>query len=233
MYHDLVRADLPPRGGGAAGGVRRGARRFPGVVPRPARHRDPRAGAPTEERLSLRRGPRRGDPVQRRAGDLFLGDLRLGAGFRLHPRLQTVFALTLPTTTGPPGYGREVVSANLLNTAAACRSRRDWCSRQACPAGTRRRTGSLRALQRSSSLRQAPGCDGGSGDASRSSGTCSYTVPIITTPALPALDRRDCRWISAGSCRRGRAGAADRNDGGSGAGGAGGGSGLSGREDWF
>ena len=37
-------------------------------------------------------------------------------GFRLHPRLQTVFALTLPTNTGPPGYGREVVSANLLNT---------------------------------------------------------------------------------------------------------------------
>jgi Protein of unknown function (DUF3187) len=55
-------------------------------------------------------------PVLRRADDLFLGDLRLGAGFRPHRRLQTVFSLTLPTNSGPPGYGREVISASLLNT---------------------------------------------------------------------------------------------------------------------
>jgi hypothetical protein len=54
--------------------------------------------------------------VLRRAGDLFLGDLRLGVGLRPHPRLQTVLSLTLPTTSGPPGYGREVISASLLNT---------------------------------------------------------------------------------------------------------------------
>ena len=57
-----------------------------------------------------------GNTVQRRPGDLFLGDLRLGAGFRVHPRVQTVVALTLPTNTGPPGYGKDVVSASLLNT---------------------------------------------------------------------------------------------------------------------
>ena len=34
----------------------------------------------------------------------------------MHPRLQSVLAITLPTNTGPPGYGREVVSASLLNT---------------------------------------------------------------------------------------------------------------------
>lgn len=55
-------------------------------------------------------------PVLRRPGDLFLGDLRIGAGFRPHPRLQTVLALTLPTNSGPPGYGRDAVSASLLNT---------------------------------------------------------------------------------------------------------------------
>jgi hypothetical protein len=54
--------------------------------------------------------------VLRRPGDLFLGDLRLGAGFRPHPRLQSVLSITLPTNTGPPGYGREVISASLLNT---------------------------------------------------------------------------------------------------------------------
>jgi hypothetical protein len=54
--------------------------------------------------------------VVRRSGDVFLGDLRIGAGYRLHPRLQSVVALTLPTNSGPPGYGRETVSVSLLNT---------------------------------------------------------------------------------------------------------------------
>lgn len=54
--------------------------------------------------------------VVHRPGALFLGDLRLGAGFRPHRRVQTVLALTLPTNTGPPGYGRDVVSAGVLNT---------------------------------------------------------------------------------------------------------------------
>ena len=54
--------------------------------------------------------------VVRRPGDLFLGDLRLGVGLRLHPRLQSVVSVTLPTNTGPPGYGRDVISASLLNT---------------------------------------------------------------------------------------------------------------------
>jgi hypothetical protein len=55
-------------------------------------------------------------PVLRRPGDLFFGDLRLGAGFRVHQRVQSVVAVTLPTNTGPPGYGRDVVSVGLLNT---------------------------------------------------------------------------------------------------------------------
>jgi hypothetical protein len=55
-------------------------------------------------------------PVLRRPGDLFFGDLRLGAGFRVHQRVQSVVAVILPTNSGPPGYGREVVSVGLLNT---------------------------------------------------------------------------------------------------------------------
>lgn len=55
-------------------------------------------------------------PVLRRPGDLFLGDIRLGVGFRPHPGLQSVLSFTVPTNSGPPGYGREVVSASLLNT---------------------------------------------------------------------------------------------------------------------
>lgn len=54
--------------------------------------------------------------IRRRPGALFLGDLRLGAGLRLHRRVQTLFVVTLPTNTGPPGYGRDVVSVSVLNT---------------------------------------------------------------------------------------------------------------------
>lgn len=62
-------------------------------------------------------GPSGGGLVRRDPGDVFLGDLRLGLGLRLSPEVQSVFALTLPTNTGPAGYGRNVVSASLLNTA--------------------------------------------------------------------------------------------------------------------
>jgi hypothetical protein len=55
-------------------------------------------------------------PVIRQPGDFFLGDLRLGFGVRVHPVVQTVAVMTLPTNTGPEGYGRGVVSASLLNT---------------------------------------------------------------------------------------------------------------------
>jgi hypothetical protein len=54
--------------------------------------------------------------IQRRSSSLFLGDLRAGLGIRLTPQLQTVISLTLPTTTGPPGYGRRTLSASLLNS---------------------------------------------------------------------------------------------------------------------
>lgn len=62
---------------------------------------------------------RDGSVAARRPSDLFLGDLRVGLGVRATPALQTVFALTLPTATGPAGYGRGVVSVNLLNTVRA------------------------------------------------------------------------------------------------------------------
>ncbi len=56
-------------------------------------------------------------PLLREPKDLFLGDLRLGAGLKVHRRVQSLIALTLPTSTGPAGYGRGEVSASLLNTA--------------------------------------------------------------------------------------------------------------------
>jgi hypothetical protein len=54
--------------------------------------------------------------IQRRSSDLFLGDVRAGLGIRLTPKLQTLFSITLPTTTGPACYGRGTLSASLLNS---------------------------------------------------------------------------------------------------------------------
>ncbi len=58
-----------------------------------------------------------GEVVQRQPAGLFLGDLRAGIGVRLSTWAQTVVSLTLPTATGPPGYGRGVPSFALLTTA--------------------------------------------------------------------------------------------------------------------
>lgn len=57
-----------------------------------------------------------GSTVSRSRSDFFLQDLRLGVGFRSGSMLQTVLSLTLPTSTGPLGYGRGVPSLALLNT---------------------------------------------------------------------------------------------------------------------
>src|SRR5882724_3257247 len=49
----------------------------------------------------------------------FLDDVRLGAGYRPRPWLQTALAVTLPTATGPAGYGRGTLSLSALNTLHA------------------------------------------------------------------------------------------------------------------
>jgi hypothetical protein len=57
-----------------------------------------------------------GTTLGRAPSDLFLGDLRLGYGLGYRGKLQSVASVTLPTSTGPEGYGRGVVSLGLLNT---------------------------------------------------------------------------------------------------------------------
>ncbi|HEV7365421.1 MAG TPA: DUF3187 family protein [Gemmatimonadales bacterium] len=60
-----------------------------------------------------------GAGVSRARSNLFLQDLRVGLGIRYTPRLQSVISLTLPTSTGPEGYGKGVVSVAILNTFRA------------------------------------------------------------------------------------------------------------------
>ena len=54
--------------------------------------------------------------INRRRSDLFLQDLRVTLGHRHNARFQSAVSLTLPTSTGPVGYGRGVPSVALLNT---------------------------------------------------------------------------------------------------------------------
>ncbi len=65
-----------------------------------------------------------GRTVQRSQSGLFLGDVRVGLGFRPDSAVQTVLSVTLPTSTGPAGYGRGEPSVSLLNTVGASLSSR-------------------------------------------------------------------------------------------------------------
>jgi uncharacterized protein DUF3187 len=58
-----------------------------------------------------------GDSYIRSPSDLFLGDARVGLGYRFDKSFQTVMSVTLPTSTAPRGYGRGVMSISVLNTA--------------------------------------------------------------------------------------------------------------------
>lgn len=60
-----------------------------------------------------------GRTVSRARSDLFLQDTRVGLGVRYGPGMQSVVSMTLPTATGPVGYGRGAASVGLLNTVRA------------------------------------------------------------------------------------------------------------------
>lgn len=60
-----------------------------------------------------------GRTLNRGRQNLFLGDVRAGLGIRVNSRIQTVLSITLPTSTGPEGFGRGVPSVAVLNTVRA------------------------------------------------------------------------------------------------------------------
>ena len=60
-----------------------------------------------------------GRSVSRSRQNLFIDDLRFGLGIRAGSRVQSVFSMTLPTSTGPRGYGRGVPSLSVINTMRA------------------------------------------------------------------------------------------------------------------
>lgn len=65
-----------------------------------------------------------GESATYESSGAFLGDLRLGAGLRLSPHFQAALIMTLPTSTGPEGFRRGVVSVNATSTLRAAFGRR-------------------------------------------------------------------------------------------------------------
>ena len=61
--------------------------------------------------------PPSGSVIRLSSAPIYLGDLRLGVGHRFNSRLQSLLSFTLPTNTGPTGYGVGSLSINLINTA--------------------------------------------------------------------------------------------------------------------
>ena len=143
-----------------------------------------------------------GAPVRREPSDIFLGDLRLGVGLRVSRKVQSVLAVTLPTNTGPAGYGRGVVSAALLNTA-----RFDLTPRLVFEGGVSGgytpSHGSLAESQRELFLAGSSGLRWRFWGRQSLYGNLFLHSPYYRDTGLPSLDRRDVAldfgWILAGT----------------------------------
>jgi hypothetical protein len=122
--------------------------------------------------------------------DLFLGDTRIGAGLRWTPHLQSVVALTLPTSTGPDGYGRGVLSLSLLNTVRAPITPR-LIYEGSLSVGHTPPHGSLARHQHETMVAASSGLRLGVWGRHGVFGNLFYHSPYYEGTTLPSLDRRE------------------------------------------
>jgi hypothetical protein len=141
----------------------------------------------------------------RRPDDLFLGDLRAGVGVRLLPALQSAMLLTLPTSTGPQGYGTGVVSLNLLNTVRAT-LHPGLQYEGSLSAGYTPAHGAMTDLQRTVFLAASSGLRFRFWGRQSVYANLFYHSPYYHGTNLPGLDRRDLSldfgWILAAKSGR-------------------------------
>jgi hypothetical protein len=141
-------------------------------------------------------------PLLREPRDLFLGDVRLGVGLRVHSRVQSLVALTLPTNSGPAGYGRGEISASLLNTARLPLTQR-LVFEGSLSGGYTPPHGPLAGWQRELFLAGSSGLRWRFWGRQSLYGNLLLHSPYYHDTALPALDGRDFSfdfgWILAGS----------------------------------
>ncbi|MEO8090941.1 MAG: DUF3187 family protein [Gemmatimonadales bacterium] len=131
-----------------------------------------------------------GRTFNRARPDLFLGDVRAGLGFRITPQLQAVFSVTLPTSTGPEGYGKGVPSAAVLNTLKAPVSPR-LMYEGSVGVGVTPTHGRLSDHQTTTMLAVSSGLRHRLWGNQSLYGNLFYHSPYYHDTSLPALDRRE------------------------------------------
>jgi uncharacterized protein DUF3187 len=139
-----------------------------------------------------------GSTVSRKPSNVFLQDVRAGLGLRHTPTTQSVLSLTLPTSTGPQGYGRGVVSLSILNTF-----RTELDSRVVYEGslgfGFTPNHGRLPALQHETFVSASSGFRAHLGGRHSLFANLFYHSPYYHDTTLPSLDRRelslDFGWI--------------------------------------
>jgi hypothetical protein len=139
-----------------------------------------------------------GHSVSRARRNLFLEDLRIGLGVRPGRGVQTVFSVTLPTSTGPGGYGRGVPSVAVLNTLRSPLAR-DLVYEGSLGVGYTPSHGSLPESQRTAFVALTSGLRLRVLGRQSVYANLFYHSPYYHDTTLPALDRRelslDFGWI--------------------------------------
>jgi hypothetical protein len=139
-----------------------------------------------------------GTGVRRDPSNLFLEDLRLGWGIRYNRKLQSVISLTLPTSTGPEGYSKGVVSVGVLNTFRAPLHPR-VIYEGSFSLGLTPTHGSLASIQRESFAAASSGLRARVWGRQSLFANVFYHSPYYHDTTLPSLDRRelslDFGWI--------------------------------------
>lgn len=131
-----------------------------------------------------------GRTVNRARQDLFLGDVRAGFGVRISSQLQSVLSITLPTSTGPEGYGRGVPSAAVLNTLRAQVSPR-LIYEGSLGVGVTPTHGRLADRQKTAMLAVSSGLRHRLWSNQSLFANLFYHSPYYHDTTLPALDRRE------------------------------------------
>jgi hypothetical protein len=141
-----------------------------------------------------------GANVTRFRSDLFVEDVRVGLGLRHTGQFQSVISLTLPTSTGPEGFGRGVPSFALMNTLRTGLDPR-WTYEGSLGLGYTPSHGRLPEGQRVLFLAATSGVRFRIWSRQFLYGNLFYHSPYYQNTTLPALDRRDLSfdfgWVLA------------------------------------
>lgn len=141
-----------------------------------------------------------GTVLRRRTSALFLGDTRVAVGFRHSRRLQTVASLTLPTSTGPAGYGRGTPAAGVVTTARVPLAR-PLVFEGSLGLGYTPTHGDLSGYQRTTFLSASTGARWRFWGRQSLYANLFYHSAYYHRTTIPALDRRDLAldfgWILA------------------------------------